>query len=232
MMDPKNDQIPNYPKCILPLPNYFPVIWEENLCAAINGLVIQRRRAQTDILDFIVPESFGTNLQEMSVNLLGGNFLPSHVCFRPKDNRLWPNEEVFNGEYEYYADSIGIYISINKIHNKVYPSERTFPNLKDFQQQEAAIKPKLENLRAIFQKNNKYTVMYKILISHKPTVSNYWHCQIEIAPDCAPRKVVKKSKATYEKDALKALTNFLVPFAHCSPPDPVPDVKESWYMIK
>lgn len=66
---------------------------------------------------------------------------------------------------------------------------------------------------------------------HRPTNANYWHCQIEIAPDCADRKIVNKEKAEWQKDALSALTNFLVAYASFNHQDPIPPVKKEWYVM-
>lgn len=226
----KMDEPLIYPSAILPMPSYADCIDGAHLCAISHGLVIQRRIKVSGSEEIITPEIFGSNLTEMSVNLLGGKFLPEYVGFIPSDNRAWPECKDFNGTYHYDSEASGIYFLIGKIHDKCFPSERTFPDYKEYKKTEEAIASRLDKLKSAFSKNNRYDVSYRILVEHRPTVSNFWHCQVEIAPDCDPRMVVKKNKSAWQKDALRALTNFLIPYATLDYPLPIPVVKKEWYV--
>ena len=224
------DEELTYPYTILPQPSYVDYIDDEDLCAPSHGLILQRRIKYGDTDGVLTPEVFGANLTEMSVNLLGGKFLPWYVNFIPSDNRDWPEFKDFNGNYHYDSEASGLYLTISSIHNKCFPSERRFPDYKEFQKTEEAIVPKLDKLKSIFNKNTSYEVRYRVLVKHRPTVSNFWHCQVEIAPDLDPRTVVRKDKAVWQKNALRALTNFLLPYATLEHSVPIPVVKESWYI--
>ena len=90
-MDAKAEEIPEYPICILPRPTYLDFIVEEELWSKENALQIQRRCADNVDRSVLTPEIFGNNLAEMSVNLLGGEFLPVHVKF---SKLLSPREEL------------------------------------------------------------------------------------------------------------------------------------------
>lgn len=121
-------QIPSYPLCILPQAGYIKQIDGNVLCSKTNGLIIQRRCADHIKDNALQPEIFGNNLAEMSVNLLGGCFLPEHVKFTPKGVVDFIVKTDFDGIYEYCPDARGIYLSIPDIHNAEFPSRRKFPN--------------------------------------------------------------------------------------------------------
>lgn len=246
-MEANADSLPAYPLCILPQPIYQDLIGEDELWSKTNGLQIQRRCAEDADRSVLTPEIFGNNLAEMSVNLLGGAFLPEHVKFTPKGVKPFSTGIPFdyNGNYSYHSDACGVYISITDIQGGTFPSVRKFPNSQEYEKVKEAIKEEdaataldskdsgmsdKERMVAVFRKKKgfskgqDYTVEYRINVMHRPTNANYWHCQIEIDP------AVKKDKAEWQKDALRALTNFLVAYASFNHLDPIPPVKEEWYV--
>ena len=239
-MEEKAEFIPEYPECILPRPTYLDFIVEEELWSKENALQIQRRCADNVDRSVLTPEIFGNNLAEMSVNLLGGEFLPVHVKFTPKGPKPLYTQIPFEEAYTYSQDADGVYISIPDIHGFTFPSARKFPNQQEYEKVRGAIVDPRESdkLRLVaafqkrkgFSKDTEYEISYRISVMHRPTNANYWHCQIEIAPDCDEGKTVNKDKAEWQKDALRALTNFMIVYASFEHTDPIPLVKEEWYI--
>lgn len=246
-MEERTDTIPGYPLCILPKPTYLDLIDEDELWSKVNGLQIQRRCAENVDRNVLTPEIFGNNLAEMSVNLLGGEFLPEHVRFTPKKVCPLSVSLLFDpdGNYIYRADAQGVYLAIADIHDRTFPSARKFPNIQEYEKVKASIKDEdmvgapvskdsvmsaKERLVGAFRKtkgfskDQDYNVEYRISVRHRPTNANYWHCQVEIDP------AVKKDKAEWQKDALRALTNFLVGYASFEHKNPLPLIKKEWYI--
>ena len=215
----------------------------------LNSLVIQRRGAKDYKGKPLCPEIYGTHRAEMSVNLLGGRFEPEFVKFTPNKPKDLSKKIEFDGNYDHDADAFGLYISIPSIHNGTFPALRKFPDQQSHDKVKDAIldenkhededKQVVENkqededkqrLAAAFKKNNsfrknkEYPVRYLIQVMHRPTNANYWHCQVEIDP------AVKKDKAEWQKDALRALTNFLVGYASFEHKNPLPLIKKEWYI--
>lgn len=223
-----SEELPPYPKEILPDINYKLKIEEEHLTAESSGLVIQR--ATEHEVDILTPEDFGDKyLHEMSVNVMGGKFLKEHVCWSPYKPTLLPTEVPFSNEYRYNERMHGIYLKIFPIHNKTFPSYRSFPNKELFEKHKDAIVDATES----FSSSKIYEERFMMKVEHRPTNANYWHCQIEIAPDWNEiREIVKKEKAKWERDALKAMTNVLVGVAYENPAlnDSFPKIKEEWYV--
>ena len=143
-MDQPTDTKPAYPICILPSEFYHDRIRESGLYDIKNGLIIQRRCAGD--ANQITPEIFGTDLKEMSVNLLGGMFDPEYVKFTPYKPKNLPCVEAFSGEYSYDDTLKGIYIAINDIHAQTFPSPREFPNKAEFDKVAGAIKESSDEL--------------------------------------------------------------------------------------
>ena len=238
-MEEKAEIIPDYPICILPQPTYRDLIDEGELWSKENALQIQRRCADNVDKSVLTPEIFGNNLAEMSVNLLGGEFLPVHVKFTPKGPKPLYTQIPFEGAYTYSQEADGVYISIPDIHGCTFPSDRKFPNQQEYEKVKGAIAdPRdFDKLRLVaafqkrqgFSKDTEYEVSYRISVMHRPTNANYWHCQIEISPACEDGKTVNKDKAEWQKDALRALTNFLVAYASLEYKNPIPSVKAEWY---
>ena len=239
-MEAKAEDIHKYPQCILPQPKYKDLMDEAELWAKANGLQIQRRCADNVDRSVLTPEIFGDNLAEMSVNLLGGEFLPVHVKFTPKGVKSLSAHILFEGSYTYIPDASGVYITIPDIHDSTFPSARKFPNQQEYDKVKGAIVDPREsgkarlvaafNKRKGFSKETEYDVKYRISVMHRPTNANYWHCQIEIAPDCEEGKTVNKEKSEWQKNALRALTNFLVAYASFEHKNPIPSVKQEWYI--
>lgn len=233
---------PPYPECIFPRPSYRAHIVEEEFYAKDNNLVIQRRCDSNYGCGEITPETFGNNLKLMSVNLLGGLFEPDFVKFNPRQAKQLPTCEAFGGDYGYDGNAAGAYIHIPEVHNGKFPSPRNFPNLQEYEKVRDAVVSDKEKLLASFgevrekkskenfSKDNEYDVNYRIRVMHRPTNANYWHCQIEIAPDSEDGRTIDKDKAEWQKKALRALANFLVPHATLKCPDPIPQVKSEWYL--
>lgn len=239
-MDEKAEDNPAYPLCILPQPIYKDLIDEIELWAKVNGLQIQRRCAENVEGSVLTPEVFGNNIAEMSVNLLGGDFQPEYVKFTPKGPKPIAADIPFEVVYSYSPDAKGVYITISDINGCTFPSTRKFPNQQEYEKVKGAIeesgnadKARLVaafNKRKGFNKDTEYDVKYRIRVMHRPTNANYWHCQIEIAPDCEDGKTVNKEKAEWQKDALRVLTNFLVVYASFEHKNPIPSVKKEWYI--
>ncbi len=235
-MEEKTESIPQYPECILPHPTYLDSIKEDELCSKSNGLIIQRRCPDNVSLEMICPEVFGNNLAEMSVNLLGGKFQPDFVKFTPKGVKPLSSLIPFEGNYTYSPDAYGVYISIFDINDRTFPSTRKFPNQQEYEKMKDAIKSNKERLVAAFSKKKgfskeeDYELQYKIQVMHRPTNANYWHCQIEIAPAFEGAQTISKDKAEWQKNALRALTSFLVMYTSFDHPQPIPRVKSEWYI--
>ena len=240
-MEEKVEDIPEYPLCILPQPKYKDLMDEAELWAKANGLQIQRRCAENVDRSVLTPDIFGDNLAEMSVNLLGGAFMPEYVKFTPKGVKSLSAHILFEGPYTYTPDADGVYISIPDIHGCTFPSARKFPNQQEYEKVKGAIEEEPRDsdklrLMAAFQKrkgftkNTEYEVSYRISVMHRPTNANYWHCQIEIAPACEDGKTVNKENSEWQKNALRALTSFLVAYASFEHKNPIPSVKAEWYI--
>lgn len=235
-MEVRAESIPQYPECILPQPTYLDLIKEDELWSETNGLIIQRRCPDDINVEVLTPEVFGNNLAEMSVNLLGGKFKPEYVKFTPKGVKAFSANVPFDGSYTYSPNAFGVYLSIFDINDRTFPSARKFPNQQEYDKVKAAIKTDKERLleafskKKGFSKENEYEVLYRIRVMHRPTNANYWHCQVEIAPAFGGAQTISKDKAEWQKNALRALSNFLIVYASYDYPTPIPIVKDEWYI--
>lgn len=217
--------IPAYPAEIQPQPQFVPAIDTGLLLDAVPGVLIQRR--STEEADTpLSPASFGNPLYQMSVNLMGGLFIPGHEAWVPKKIDISGN---WNGDYEFRPKASGIYMAVSNIHEKHFPASRSFNSSTDFDKMKSAI----AEIVSSFSRENIYQVRYRVEVDHVPTGANYWHCQIETLPDTkVSSQPIVKDKALWQKEVFRSLVNYLIPFAKREKPASIPAIPLSLYIKK
>lgn len=143
----------------------------------------------------------------ISCSLLGALFLPEHFCFITQGlgSKLWkdsnyadiPKELICKDNYRIDKDIFVVAWSIQDVHEMMVPYSRTFADedkYNVFKQNAKSIvenRTSDENLRVLaewdeLKRNNNgafETEIYsQLLVSHAPTLLNYWHFLVDAYP--------------------------------------------------
>lgn len=177
----------NYPEAILPSSIYlkpFPIEKltgmdffvsrridgkiEDN-CESFNG----KERLDPDCLGSIV---------DMSVNLLGGNFLSKDTAWRQigKGKELWDgisdiNITDYEGNY-ILTDNDAVFYKGSLLHHATYPNEYSFRNNDQYKAFYKSLKRSITNQ---FEANRKEHILVNLTLSSAPTNLNYWHFEMK-----------------------------------------------------
>jgi hypothetical protein len=179
-----------YPDCLLPKNRYVSRINLEEIFE--HQLLFILRRSNKSFSETFIQVGEISILREdaidykevpnMSVNLMGGKFVPDFLRFIPKDEGIkeWDGRErIFLYEYlKSYSvlpsEPCAIYFDASKIHNCSIPYNRKkdkqvdkFYRLKEFT-------PPFEE--------GKYKLTAELRVAHVPTNMNYWHVELKLHP--------------------------------------------------
>lgn len=116
-------------------------------------------------------------IPQLSLNVLGGLFLPKHTKFKVKMNTIgdekWTGRPVYlvdcRNHYTELENGSTIYFNANALHGALVDYER----------------PKDKNSEKIYEDfhsvvNGKYKLKAQITIAHEPTNMNYWHSELKV----------------------------------------------------
>lgn len=233
MKDPENEVKPPYPGEIMPIRDAYELqICRDYLVDANAGLILQRC-VNHRIDDIITSEDIGSNLNGLSVNLLGGEFKIDHVKWRPIDlNDYWDGREVssedLQSNYKYDPDFCGIYIKASEVDGKDFIYPKHYNDEKSFKEDVTAFVNKFAEYN---RKQPEVELYFIVQVNHRPTCSNYWHCQIEVSKRTNPiAEPILEVKTKWEKKVLRAFRNFLLPYCSKECSAVIPAVDPSKYL--
>lgn len=208
----------SFPSHILPSSWFSIEININNVISAKPFCLIQR--CHPVHIDQITPEIIGEDIQEMSVNILGGRFKRCDGAWKTnKDlSKLWKGEKIDSSDYESayeFNENFGaFYFKIKDINNLPFPFPRKFPNLNSALNSEKSIVSFIEKR---FSKDTLYTVNYIIRVKHRPSFGNYWHGQVELSESGDSLEKPIKNKSEWQKNIYRSLSNQLYAFAFLEP---------------
>lgn len=212
----------DYPKKILPNPNYKKILDFDNITQVKNVFLL--RRADMSFEDtffklgnqyFLKDDAIDYNrIPNLSTNLLGGGFKPDYSTFRIKRNTL--AEKKWEGDNVYLSDHVGsytkveggcvVYLNANNLHNVAFPYNLNFN--PDFHNE-------VKNFQNVFSKNiisNEKDEKIKLLgstkVVHDPINLNYWHVELKVM-DFAGKELKNASSKKHEQIAQHALNNLI-----------------------
>lgn len=199
-----------YPPEILPQIGFkFPI--DTNKLNSIGSFAVIRRSNKSkdnsfDSLGFVREDAIISKYSELpnlSMNILGGNFKLKHLKYRPKglSTKSWrENEEVLLVDYvdqwECLENSVPIFFPLKDIHTIEFPYERE-SNDKETK--------KLMSAFSFLQKENKARFQGKTIVEHEPIKLNYWHVELKLKD--VEEKSIKKADSTWKKSAAESALN-------------------------
>lgn len=185
-----------YPKEILPKVGHaFPFPIDELisqfgnfcLCYRLKGKLDDHLEEGTFMNRKILKTSAFEHPIGLSNNLLGGGFLPDYVVFQQKKpaNDKWDGKTEVS--YESIRDSIDtidavpIFFSGEAIHRKSFQTYNvTFPDSNAYKSFKNIIRDKK---LPDYSDGLTINIESEMRVRHVPTLSNYWHVQLEIHPE-------------------------------------------------
>lgn len=166
-----------------------------------------KRFLKQDALDSFVDE-------DLSMNLIGGGFLPEHCRFLPKNDV----DVAWDGSYFLTkADLDGSIVEENEI--GAFPATYYAYNLQDrrvpYYKKYNGVKEGLElidiyseRLKDIIPEENKAKFIGVIALDHKPTLCNYWHVTLNYTD--ADGNLLKGTKGWWRKEFIhNTIKNYL-----------------------
>jgi hypothetical protein len=204
-----------YPRYLLP-ERYFRIFSLDELDYSSDNYFVLRRSAcakgatfdrfgtiAAEALLGLSQDTGGLNLKELqglSMNILGGKFLPSHLEFRQlgKANNYWPQfarvsyQEISNLIETTPEDlRVPIFYQLKHLHNQPLPYFRQVDsNFKKKIPKEFTLQTGIQELQAV------------VRVNHKPTYGNYWHVELSFK-DVLSDEDIKRDKIS-NNDLLKA----------------------------
>ncbi len=174
---------------------------------------------------------------DWSTNLLGGKFKVEDVYWRQKEKGIieWNNEDVniddYNGCYEQITSANCVFITINCLHNKSIPYKRKFGSKRNLEQYVEKTHDIEEEAIKHWGVCDEPECHATITVEHKPTMLNYWHMTIEIAPRDFTEPIPRDSKKnkSVKKRVKEALHLHIIKNVMCEK-DYVEDIPESLYL--
>lgn len=137
---------------------------------------------------------------DWSTNLLGGKFKIKDICWRQigKGITEWNNEDVnicdFDGCYELIKSTNYVFIPLYCLHNQIIPYRRKFGNKKDLEQYTIKTNVLDKDFIEHWTTEDEIECRATITVEHKPTMLNYWHMTVEIAPEDFKAPIPRDSK--------------------------------------
>ena len=145
-------------------------------------------------------------IPNMSMNLLGGQFKSEHIQFNPtkEATKIWDGQElIFYSKYhslvQEFTTTTPIFFDVENIHNITLPYQRSKD--KTFSQLIEALYPQT------VEKEGKYELTGRSLVSHEPTLLNYWHVEFQIKD--FEDKLIKDTKSKWRKDVVETALNVI-----------------------
>ena len=229
---PQSEPLPPYPCEIFPVKDDYILQIDHTYLVEKDSNLYVVRRTDCDTSSGITSEMIGSNLNGLSVNLLGGKFELIHIRWTPLTlTEDWDGKEIpkENLTYRYSEGYYSIFININEIDGKIFTHPRYYDKEEDFKAEVAAFRDKF----AVFAKGKPVEMEFEISVVHKPTFANYWHCQIEVAKNTDPKSPpMIDDPRGWEKKMLRTFRNFLVPYCTNSITGEIPKIDESRYKGK
>lgn len=226
---PQSELLPPYPYEIIPVKNDYSLQIDHSYLVDKDANPYIVRRTDRYTSSGITSEMIGSNLNGLSVNLLGGKFELVHMRWTPLtliedwDGNEVPEEKL---TYRYGECYYTIFINITEINCKIFTHPQYYDKDEDCKADVAAFREKF----AEFAKGKPVEMEFEISVVHRPTFANYWHCQIEVAKNPDPKSPpVLDVNAAWERKMLRTFRNFLVPYCTNSIAGEVPKVDESRY---
>lgn len=172
-----------------------------------------RKFLKQDALDSFVDD-------DLSMNLIGGGFLPDHCRFRPINGvgAKWDGSKFFTK-----TDLNGSIVE--DIENGSFPAtyyaynlqDRTVPYYKQFNGTKEGLQlidKYSEKLIDIIPEENRAKYLGRIALNHKPTLCNYWHVTLNYAD--VDDNVIKGKKGWRKEfiiDTIKVYLEEIIPDA-------------------
>lgn len=185
----------------------------------------------------------------MSVNLLGGDdqFKAEFVDWvqgKPGCDKWQSGEIDFDKEKDcatHHPGTLSIYVNVNEAHRHPFPYKREIKDknqlkiykdvilVMDEADLEEAEKDKSEGRPPLTK------VQGTIIVDHKPTNFNYWHCEIYVEhypdkKDPTKRARVKKRRNDSDELAIRGMVQALCDFSSLDAPEPIARIPEPHYM--
>ena len=121
------------------------------------------------------------NIIGMSVNILGGLFLPEHTLWiqdgkgkKPWDGVEDVNVDDYPGCYRLH-DGEFVYYRVSQLHNANYPHEYKLENKDQYKAYHNAIGKKIEKA---FKPGEKTDISVTLTLESAPSFLNYWHFEV------------------------------------------------------
>ncbi len=178
----------DYPESILPKANYVTPFPLEALNQSDFSVTRRIRGKLDDNIDYvggrarIDPDCLGT-IVGMSVNLLGGTFLPEFTSFHQSDRGkdTWNGTSNINlADYEGCYEDLGdefVFYKLPVLHRAIYPHEYKFEKKGSFRAYQDFIEKKLNEQ---FYVGIKVPITITLTLEHVPTNLNYWHFEMRV----------------------------------------------------
>ena len=233
----KESTLSNYPKDIIPKPQFVIKIDIDNLINKIGDFIICRRlngKLEDNLIDFngrkrLKIEALG-DIINLSTNLLGAKFkTDEHLMFAPKgDGRDDWNGEVV--DLSKYKDSYTIVQNFSFVTYKgVHLHNRAFPYCKTLSKDDIK---KADSLGIDVGKLNELSEAQfsgAIYLEHKPTMLNYWHIVMDLYPQGSDTPIVDK-KAKWKKNMAKFVLEQILIIDFEIEPESIPCICENFYI--
>lgn len=178
----------DYPESILPKANYVTPFPLETLNHSDFSVTRRIKGKLDDNIDYvggrarIDPDCFGT-IVRMSVNLLGGTFLPEFTSFHQYDRgkETWDGTSDINladyeGCYEDSGDDF-VFYKLPVLHGALYPHDYKFEKKGNYRAYQDFVENKL-NVQ--FTEGIKVPITITLTLEHVPTNLNYWHFEMRV----------------------------------------------------
>lgn len=124
---------------------------------------------------------------KMSFNILGGFFVSENICFLQKKNAMndWkenttPNFKEFKDFIEVEKHAIPIYFDISKIEGEPFLYYRKEDKKKPKKIEEKKLPSGWQKEQTEENSFTEYKGQCKLV--HKPTISNFWHFELDLFP--------------------------------------------------
>lgn len=201
----------DYPLSILPKKYYIRQMDMNKICTEIAPIIVRRSEKKQDevfnklgsLLENVFSEK---EIPNMSMNLLGGQFKSEHIQFNPtkEATKIWDGQElIFYSKYHSLVQKLTtttpIFFDVENIHNITLPYQRSKD--KSISKLIDALYPKP------MEKEGIYELKGKSLVSHEPTLLNYWHVEFQIKD--FEDKLIKDTKSAWRKNVIETALNII-----------------------
>lgn len=256
-----------YPKEIVPKEGFLKRMTVNNLLQAYPLLVVARRcddkqpfaLSADGTKKILKDDILGSNLLQMSVNLLGASFKHSHLSYSPDltlvegewDGSTIPKLPLEDTKFKTHLEYGVVYFYVSKVNSFVYPyskviKEDEYRNIKekanDIQRREN-LKIDQDIVGAFAGLDNKQTQVHaRLKVNHSPNLYNYWHMQmntyavasenpVDYSDKSGEAKRIRRNLREYIGRIAKDQTNSQYHIGHCHYMRKVPFYLSWWDYI-